>query len=191
MLYKILRAIIGVLFRILYRIELVNGENLKKDGKLIICANHIHDFDPVIISVLTKNQIFWMAKKELFENKIFGKFLSKLGAFPVDRESAALSTLKHSMKILKEGNILGIFPEGTRVKKMDLENAKPGVVLISTSTKTPILPVYIDTTYRPFSKIRIVVGEKMEFYKTDEKISKDDYKELGERVLKEIYRLKN
>lgn len=190
MLYRVLKSVLNLVFRILYRVELVNPDGLKGDGKLIICANHVHIFDPVLISAFTRDQVFWMGKKELFENKLFAGFLRRLGSFPVDRENTELSTLRHSMKLLKDGHILGIFPEGTRVKSFDLKNAKPGVALISIKTKTPVLPVYIEASYRPFSKVRLVVGQPLDFHNQEGRLSGDDYRQYGELVLEEIYKLK-
>lgn len=189
MLYRFLKQTVGIIFKLIYKIDVENIENIPQGEKLIVCSNHIHNFDPIILSIIIRDQVFWMGKKELFENKILGGFLTRLGAFPVDRENTGLSTLRHSMKILKENHILGIFPEGTRVKKKDLKNAKPGVALISIQTRTPIIPIFIDTTYKPFSKIRVVVGEKINFFDIEDKLTRDDYKLLGEKVLEEIYKL--
>ncbi len=191
MLYKIVKAVVGGLFKLIYRFEIINKEKINNDKKLIICSNHVSNLDPIIISAVFKKQVYWMAKKELFDIKPLGWFLDKLGAFPVDRETTSLSTLRTSMKILKDEHSLGIFPEGTRVKNIDLKNAKPGVALISIKSKAPILPVYIESTFKPFSKIKVVIGDELEFYNTDDKIGKDDYKLLGEEVLKQIYELGN
>ncbi len=191
MFYKIVERLLKLYFKLFFKLEINNLENLPKEGKLIICSNHISNYDPMVLIASFPRQINWMAKKELFESKIIAYFLEKLGAFPVDRQKPGLDSLRHSMKILKSDNVLGIFPEGTRVKNFDIDNAKPGVALISIQTQTPIIPIYIDSNYKFFSKIKVNIGKTIEFDQFyQNKPSKEDYKILGEHVLKEIYKLK-
>lgn len=190
MFYKIILGIMKFLFKIFYRVDVSGLENLEDlDKPYILCSNHIHVFDPVAISINIDDQISWMGKKELFEKRFLGKLLYKFGAFPVDRD-AGLSALRTSMKLLRQDKILGIFPEGTRVKNMDYENAKPGVALLSIKTKTPLVPIHIQSSYRIFSKIRIVIGEPFEFTEAyDKNVSSEEYKQHGEYVLYRIYEL--
>ena len=96
-----------------------------------------------------------MAKKEIFNNKILSFIVRRLGAFPVSRNEVDISAVKKSLKILKEDRVLGIFPEGTRVNKLDLNNAKAGVSLLAIRSKSPVLPVYIESNYKLFSKVKI------------------------------------
>jgi len=193
-LYSFLKKIAVVVFKAMYRINVYGKENIEDKenrGNIIICANHTHEFDPIIISIMYPRQIFWMAKKQLFKNKIVASFLSKLGAFPVDREETDLSTIKKSLNILKEDGVLGIFPEGTRVKKIDLENAKPGVGLIALKSNAAILPVYIDGNYKLFSKINIYFGKEIDLSEyQNKKPTKDDYLFISKKILESIYSLK-
>ncbi|HEY8361388.1 MAG TPA: lysophospholipid acyltransferase family protein [Tissierellaceae bacterium] len=193
-LYSFLKKIAVVVFKAMYRINVYGKENIEDKenrGNIIICANHTHEFDPIIISIMYPRQIFWMAKKQLFKNKIVASFLSKLGAFPVDREEIDLSTIKKSLNILKEDGVLGIFPEGTRVKKIDLENAKPGVGLIALKSNAAILPVYIDGNYKLFSKINIYFGKEIDLSEyQNKKPTKDDYLFISKKILESIYSLK-
>ena len=190
-LYKSFRFIANVIFKTIYRIEIVNKDKIPKEGRFILCSNHISIFDPVVLSIIVPREIAWMGKKELFENKIFAKLFHKLGVFPVDRNETELSTIKHSMKVLKNEGILGIFTEGTRVKKMKLENAKSGVALIGIKMKSPILPVYIEGTYKPFSKLKVIFGDPFDFSESyGEKLTTNDYKIYGQDILSRIYSMK-
>lgn len=193
-LYSFLKKIAVVVFKAMYKINVYGKENIEDKenrGNIIICANHTHEFDPIIISIMYPRQIFWMAKKQLFKNKIVASFLSKLGAFPVDREETDLSTIKKSLNILKEDGVLGIFPEGTRVKKIDLENVKPGVGLIALKSNAAILPVYIDGNYKLFSKINIYFGKEIDLSEyQNKKPTKDDYLFISKKILESIYSLK-
>lgn len=191
-LYKTFRFIANIIFKIIYRIEIINKDKIPKEGRFLLCSNHMSIFDPVILSTIVPREIAWMGKKELFENKFSAKLFHRLGVFPVDRNETELSTIKHSMKILKNEGVLGIFPEGTRVKEMNMENAKPGVALIGIKTKSPILPVYIEGTYKPFSKLKVIFGDPFDFSESyGERLTTNDYKIYGQEILSTIYSLKS
>lgn len=190
--YHIAKFIVNVVFRIVYRIEVVGRKNIPKEGRIVLCSNHISNLDPIMLAIAVPRPISYMAKKELFQNKLLGKLLLTLGAFPVDRQGSDLSAIRNSLKILKEEKILGIFPEGTRVDKMNLENAKSGIGLIAIKGKSPVVPVYIDANYRVFSKVKIIIGQPINFdeYK-DIKLGTEEYREISKDIMKSIYGLKN
>ncbi|MBU5426621.1 1-acyl-sn-glycerol-3-phosphate acyltransferase [Tissierella pigra] len=186
--YTVVKAAAGLVFRLIYRIEVHGKENIPTDGKLVLCSNHIHNFDPIILSIVFPRQIFWMAKKQIFENKILSYLFKNLGAFPVDREESDLSAIKNSLKVLKKEGVLGIFPEGTRVKEFNLKNAKPGISLISIKAHSMVLPVYIEGDYRIFSKIKVYFGKPIDFSKYyNGKLSTDEYRLLSQEILQSIY----
>lgn len=190
-LYNVVKCILNILFRLVYRIEVNGKDNIPKEGRLVVCPNHLHVFDPIIISMVFPRQIFWMAKKQIFENKIVAYLLRKLGVFPVDREESDLSAIKNSLKVLKKEGVLGIFPEGTRVKEMNIENAKPGVSLISVKSQSKVLPVYIEGSYKIFSKITVYFGKPMEFSDNDnKKLTTEDYRLFSKNILHSIYSIK-
>ena len=191
-LYKIFKFIASIIFKILYRVEIINKDNIPKEGRFLLCSNHTSVFDPVLLSIIVPREIAWMGKKELFENKLSAKLFSTLGVFPVDRHETELSTIKHAMKVLKNEGVLGIFPEGTRVTEMNIENAKAGVALIGIKTKSPILPVYIEGTYKPFSKLRVNFGDVFDFSESyGERLTTNDYKIYAEEILTTIYSIKS
>lgn len=190
--YKICRGIGLVLFKIFFRFKVTGKENVPNEGKIILCSNHISNIDPVTVGLAFPRQVHFMAKKELFENKFLKWLIENLGAFPVDRKSADLSAIRNSMKILKNEKVLGIFPEGTRVTKPSIDNAKPGVGLICIKGKSPVVPLYIESKYRPFGKIIVKIGKPMyfdEYY--NKKMTTDDYRMISQDILKSIYSLKN
>lgn len=189
--YYTLRFISAIILKIIFRFKVQGIENVPESGRVILCSNHISILDPIVLAIVVKRPIAFMAKKELFENKILNKIINKLGAIPVDRQGTSLSAVRKSLKTLKDEKILGIFPEGTRVKEIDLDNAKPGVSLISIKSKSPIVPIYIESRYRPFSKIKVNIGEPILFNKYyDEKLSTEDYKNISKDIMKSIYGLK-
>ena len=174
MFYRTIRFICWILGHIIYRFEVTGRENVPKEGAFLLCSNHIHAFDPIVVGIFIKREPKFMAKKELFRKRFFGWFLRNFGAFPIDREATAdLTAYRTTMDTLKSGNGLIIFSQGTRMK--EFENAKSGVAVFALKTGAPIIPTGIRATYKPFSKIHIHYGEP---------ISMDEY--ADERVRTEL-----
>ena len=187
MFYFAVRGIVGFFMRHIYRLEVHGRENIPQDSeRLIICGNHKSNLDPVAISAIFQRQIFWMAKKELFENKFFGGFLTKLGAFPIDREGNDLAAIKKSLKILKNEDVLGIFPEGTRVKEADYTRIKSGIALIAQKTNSRVLPVCIEGDYKPFRKTRIYFREPVKINK-EIKYSPGELENISQDIMRIVY----
>ncbi|MGO1469132.1 MAG: lysophospholipid acyltransferase family protein [Tissierella sp.] len=192
MFYDLLANIVYVILSFIYRFEVDGKENIPSKGNLIVCSNHSNNLDPILISILFPRKISWMGKKELFNNKMLKVILSKLGVFPVNRDKVDISAVKNSLKLLKDKKVLGIFPEGTRVKELDINNAKSGVSLIAIRSKTPVLPIYIESNYNLFSKVKITIGKCLYIYEDIEnKPTQEEYKEFSKYILSQIYSLKN
>lgn len=190
--YKVARSIVNGIARILFRIEIEGRDNIPKEGSLIICANHISLLDPVMIAISVQRPISFMAKKELFENKILGKLFLKFNAIPVSRGESDLSAIRSSLKVLKDNNVLGIFPQGTRVDKVDLESTKSGIGLLAIKGKSPVIPIFIDTQYKLFGKVKIIIGEPMSFESYyNRRLGSKDYKLISQEIMGSIYSLKN
>lgn len=190
--YNIIRFLANVIFKIFFRIDIEGQENTPTKGRAVLCSNHTNILDPIILAIAVPSSISFMAKKELFENKILGKLINWLGAFPVDRKGSDISAIRSSLKVLNEEKILGIFPEGTRVKEMNLENAKAGVSLISIKGKSLVIPVYINSKYTLFTRIKVKIGEPIyldEYF--GKKLTTEDYKNVSKDILKSIYSLNN
>lgn len=190
MFYNIIRFLASIIFKFIYRIEVVGLDNVPKDGKIIICGNHINNLDPVIISIIFPRSINWMGKKELFKYKWFGFILGKLNVFPVDRKGTDIKSVKKALRVLKEDKVLGIFPEGTKVKGYDVENAKPGVALMAIKSQTNILPIHIQSNYKFFNKVQINIGKSIDVsqYK-GQKLNNEDYTLISQKILNTIYEL--
>lgn len=192
MFYNVIKSVVGFILKPFFRIKVYGTENIPHDGKLILCSNHASNWDPILISIAFPRQIYWMAKKELFKTKTLSALVYKLGAFPVDRDGTDITAIKNALRVLKADGVLGIFPEGTRVKGFELKNAKSGAILLSVKSKSPILPIYIRGNYRPFSNIDIYIGESIDYSKNiDKKPSSEEYTNMGEGLLYKIYKLDN
>lgn len=131
------------------------------DKPCLICANHSNYIDPILIALAYGGHrpIHFMAKIELFRFKKFGVFLTKLGAFGVDRDGADISAIRTVMKYIRAGEMVGIFPEGTRVSTDGAVEAKSGAVRMAAKLRVPIVPVYINRRKWIFRKVKIVIGE--------------------------------
>ena len=114
--YFFWRALLLPFFKLKYRMKYIGAENVPAEGAYILASNHTHAVDPIIMGMGLKRQVMFMAKEELFKNKFVGWFIRKLDAFPISRGKADTGSIKHFEKVLEEGNLMGIFIEGTRSK---------------------------------------------------------------------------
>lgn len=195
MLYDILRPIIKVLFKILYKVKVTGLENLpNKDVAYIISGNHIHIWDPVFLAVQIKGRhLHFMAKDVLFKSKFLNWFLHKVYAIPVKREDNDIVAIKSAIKVLKNKEVLGLFPEGTRNKtdKPMLE-PKGGLVLLATRMKVPVVPVGIRGEYKFRKPLIINYGKPIYLDKYyGKKLTSEDFVEICKKeIYPEIIRLK-
>lgn len=150
--YRVLRAIASVFVKIYFRIKKYGVHNIPKDGACIICCNHTSISDILILAVLCPRQVHFMAKDELFKNKLLAWFFTKLGAFPVNRRTGDKGAINRAQQILSEGKVLGIFPEGTRHPGEAPHKAKPGAAMLALATKATIVP---SAVYRNEGKVRL------------------------------------
>lgn len=174
-----------------FRIKQTGKNNIPKTGGVILAINHKSVFDPIVIGVTSPRRLNFMAKAELFKNKIFGGLIKRLGAFPVHRGSGDVAALKTAFKILDEGGTMLIFPEGGRVKKGERRKAKTGVAMIAHKKCVPVVPVFIDGDYKWMRKITVTYGEPISFEEyRDKKLSGDEVQLIADNVLNEIYNLR-
>ena len=155
------RVIANLVLNILFRIEVINKDNIPEKGAALLCANHTSELDMFFIGLRIKRWVHYMAKEELFKNPVMSLILRKLGAFPVKRGKGDVGAIRNVFKLLDEGHIVGIFPEGTRLKGKvrDKTKIKPGAALIAINSSVPIIPVAVDWNHRLFSRVKVIIGE--------------------------------
>lgn len=192
--YDKLRPLGASIINKLYKIEYVGIENVPKEGGFILASNHMHALDPVFIGLgMKERQLHFMGKKELFENPIAKSFLTKLNGFPIVRGGADTQALDYAIRVVKEGHILGIFPEGTRSKDYKPARAKSGIGLIAKETKADILPVsiYNRDEMKKGTKITVRFGEVIPYEKLGftEDGAREDVKNCAKYVMAEIVKL--
>ena len=157
--YGFARGLVKLYYRIVFRVKAEGLENLEPGRNYVVCPNHKSLNDPPLLGTCVKTSLRFMAKEELFENKLFGALISVLGAFPVKRGEGDLAALKAAIKLLKDGENLVIFPEGARSPKEHLHKGKSGAVLIAVKAGVDIVPVGICGTYKPFTKMTVRFGK--------------------------------
>lgn len=192
MFYKVVRSLLGFFLKLFYRFKVTGIENIPMNDKLVICANHKSNWDPVLISIVFPRQIHWMAKKELFKNKILSFIIYKLESFPVDRHDTDITAIKNALRVLKNEKVLGIFPEGTRVDTVDLNNAKAGTALLAIKAQSKVLPIYIGSTYKLFGNVNINIGKPIDLSDNfNKKLNNEEYLDISKNILELIYALEN
>lgn len=194
MFYNFARGLMGFIFRILFRIEVSGVQNIPEDDGALICPNHYHWGDPVIVAISIPRKINFMAKYEIFKVPVIGFILRKVDAYPVRRGEADLSASKTTLRLLKDKQLVGIFPEGTRIKGGEhgkMGRANSGVAVFSVKTKKPVVPVLITGNYKPFTKMKVIIGEPVDLYKyKKEKMGSEEYNELSQMIMERIAGLK-
>lgn len=165
MIYNLLRAIVNLFFNIFFRITYTGHSNIPVSGPVIVASNHISFWDPPVIGCGISRPIHFMAKEELFTFPIFSWVITKLKAFPVKRGTADRGAIRTALSLLEQGEIIGLFPEGTRSKTGLLGKAEPGLALIAAKSGAVIIPAALvgtDKIFRGggfFPKIEVKFGK--------------------------------
>ncbi len=195
MLYAFLHGLARIVFYFFFRCRVKGAENLIEEGGFIVAPNHRSGLDIPLVAMALPRRMYSIGKKELFSNKITGSFLKSLGGFPLDRGSIDLSALKKAIDIVRSGNILLMFPEGTRSEKGNLQKGKKGTVFIATNSKVPIIPAGITGTEKAFPKgaklprfhsISICFGKPFRPWEVFDPKDKDYLEKATEFLMEEI-----
>lgn len=168
---------------VVFRVGKIGKENVPKTGAYIMCANHTSNWDPPIIVACTNRKMHIMAKAELFKNKFICWFAEKCWVFPVKRGGKDIESMKHSLKVLKDGEMLMLFPEGTRNGMSKNGRAQNGAAFMALRTGVPVIPVGIIGDMKPFHKVTLNYGKPLDF--SEYKSNKPE-KEVLEKVSQEI-----
>ena len=162
--YKFATTVVKPLVGLLHPLQIRSREHLPAKGPFIVIANHVSMWDVLFISrMLLPLRTEYMAKEELYGHGRFISFvLDSCGAYPVRRGSADIGAMKKALTTLREGNVFGIFPEGTRNRNWegDFQKFYSGVGYIALNSRAPVIPVFFADTqgFRTFRKVRVFVG---------------------------------
>lgn len=176
---------------IVYRPKIVGMENIPKETAALICPNHVHALDSAIIVAKFKRKVNVLAKEELYKNG-FIRFIADLfGIYPVKPDSKSMESVKISLRILKNNELLMLFPEGTRNGMAKGVKPKDGAIKLAIKAGVPIIPVGFQGNFKPFKKIKVNIGEPI-YYKEykDEINNKELIEELTQDLMKKIVELR-
>ena len=191
MVFKLVRLILNFVFFVCLGLKVEGRENIPDKGAIIVAPNHKSYWDPPVIGTAVNNRIIhYMAKEELFKNPIFGWVIRQFGTFPVKRGTVDRQAVRQAVRELKSGNPLGIFPEGTRIKREGLGRFHSGMASLALMTGTPVVPVAVIGTMdlpKKNGPLAVLIGKPIEVKKerpTDEKVA-----ELNDIVKGEIQKM--
>jgi 1-acyl-sn-glycerol-3-phosphate acyltransferase len=157
--YQFARGVVASVFFPLYRIEVKGKEHFPKEGAVLLCSNHIDNLDPPTVGISAPRQVHFMAKEELFRVPVLGGIVRKVGSFPVKRGMSDREALRNGLNVLKDGGVLGLFPEGTRSKDGQLGKGLAGAGFFALRSNALVVPCAVIGTYKPFNKVKVFFGE--------------------------------
>jgi 1-acyl-sn-glycerol-3-phosphate acyltransferase len=200
MLYVMSRELFRVFLKIVGRLKVIGRENVPKTGGLILASNHISYLDPPTVGMGVNRSVHFMAKEELFHNRFAAAWMRSIGTFPVRRGTADRKAIKQALQYLANGEIVCLFPEGTRSPDGSLQKAEMGIGMFALKSHAPVVPVAIIGTDKVlpvhgglhFHPVTIIYGEPITFPDLYEiKESRESYEEVGRRVMAAIAELQS
>lgn len=194
--YKRYYRILAPILKLVFNIKVVGAENEPpEDTSVLVCSNHISLVDPIVISAsLDRRQVRYMAKKELFDVPVLNSLIRAFGAYPVDRKRADAGAIKRTIEMLRAGDTVGMFPQGTRCPVVDpaTTKVKPGAGMICTKSEASVLPIYIKTKnnkYMLFRRIEIIIGEPLPYEELKCNLEHGEYAAISEKIFDAIVAL--
>lgn len=186
-MYSVIYPIIWIYMKLFHPWRAVGAENIP-EGASLICGNHTSLGDPlyVVCAMGRKRQTHVMAKAEIMKWPVVGFLLKKAGIFGVNRGKSDMAAVKEAIRVLRAGERLLMFPEGTRVKEGEVSEAHTGAALLATRTGTPLVPVYISPNKRRFRKTAVVFGQPYHPDFEGSKPSAGDYQRIADDLLHRV-----
>jgi len=142
-IYRLGYTISKVVAKLGFRLRTYGRENLIENGPAILASNHSSYLDPPLVGVCCRKDVYFLARKSLFERPVIGPLIAQLNTVPVDRDRGDVGAVRAMIKLLKSGNRVLVFPEGTRSKDGNLQPARAGVGLLIAKSLAPVVPVRV------------------------------------------------
>ena len=180
---KIVKGFLSFVYRIAFRVK-ISGD-VPKEGAYILCCNHINYFDAAAIVLFNKRKVNFVAKEDLFEYEALRWLGHLFDAIPIKRDMQDIEAMKRCLKVLKNGELLGIFPEGTRKGMEKNVKAKNGAAFMAIKSKAKVIPIGIHGTFKPFSKVYVNYGQPIDLSQYD----KEQLDEATDKIMQDIIML--
>ena len=162
-IYTIVVFLYYIIVKLVFFMRFEGRENIPKDKNVILMGNHQCLLDPVTLALCARDrEIHCMGTKELWNNRVLGWVFTKVHGFPVDRGNMDMGAIRTAMNVLKGGETLGIFPEGTLSRTGHMLPLLSGASMLALRSGCEVIPVYIDGRYKPFHRITVRVGTAVE-----------------------------
>jgi len=199
LIYRLGQLICGLMFATLGRWRVTGREHIPRKGAAILASNHISYLDPPLLGSAIWRPAWFMAKAELFEKPAMAWLCRGLHAYPIRRGAADRAALKHTFALLAQGDMVALFPEGTRSETGELMAPELGVGMLALRSGVPVIPIAIAGTnemlphgakmLRP-ARIRVRIGRPIQFPAPEEKrIEREAYAQVAQQVIDAIGRL--
>jgi len=186
--------------RVFFRFRIVHPERMIESGPLLLASNHASYFDPPLVGICSGRAVYYLARKTLMEWPVFGRMFPDMNVIPVDRDGADMTAMKTVIRVVRAGNGMVVFPEGTRSADGRIQPGQAGIGFIIAKTLAPVLPVRIFGAHEAFprnarfprpSRITVVIGEPIHFTKEDVASGdREAYRQLSQRVMDAIAALR-
>ena len=188
--FRFAYRILAPILRWVFCMEITGKENVPAGGALI-CPNHSSNWDPVLMlaALPIDYRLHCMAKDSLFRIPVLGRIIRHCGGFPVARGQSDIQAVKTALKVIKDGENLLIFPEGTRVDYEGEVAAKGGVSMIAVRSGAVIIPAFITREKKLFKKIRIIFGEEYHPVYAGRKPTPEENQRIADEILERAYAL--
>jgi 1-acyl-sn-glycerol-3-phosphate acyltransferase len=199
MLYAILKQLVVLIGRLVFRLEARGRHHVPRRGATLIVANHSSVLDPPFVGAMAPRQLSFLAKEELFRIPLFGPFIRRLNARPLKRDGADPKALRTALRLLEEERALLVFPEGTRGEEGELRAPKAGAGMIAVLSGAPVVPAYIEGSGRVWprgrkfprpGKVLVRFGAPLHFERPTGRERKEQYEAASRAMMDAIRRLK-
>jgi 1-acyl-sn-glycerol-3-phosphate acyltransferase len=158
MWYQLIQRAFQLVMVLKYHVRYSGWHNIPKEGGVLVVSNHQSHLDPPLVGIGCRRPMSYLARESLFRFAPFGRFIYSIGAIPLDRDGVGLSGIKEALKRLKRGEMVVVFPEGTRSKDGKIAPFRPGFTTLAVRSKAAILPVAIDGAFEAYPRWRKFPG---------------------------------
>ncbi len=185
--YGFARGVVKIVLTPLYRVQVYGKENIPKTGGVLLCSNHISELDPPVVGMTVPRPVHFIAKEELFELPVLKAILPHVNAIPIKRGMSDRNALRKGLAVLKDGNVLGLFPEGTRSKTGELGEGLAGAGFFALRTDAAVVPCAVIGSYKPFRATKVIYGKPIDMEELRSKKASAD--EVTKVIMAEIKEL--
>jgi len=198
--YRFWRWVCRVILRLGFGLRTHNAERVPREGGYLLVSNHASNLDPPILGCMLEREVHYLAKAEMFENRLLARVFRSINAHPIRRGGVDRQAMKECGELIRNGALLTIFPEGTRTHDGEMQAPKPGVAMIAVQARARCLPAYIAGSYRAWPRHRtfprptrldVYYGAPFDLPERPEGMDRKDYYQLcADEMIRQISALK-